>query len=132
MTSGEPATFLKKISMTKTFGFELIESIITTNPSLFTKHPHLLKLLKEKVCPLLIRCFSEKHEFSQTLRLMRVVQSIVRNFHSILVMPCEIFLSMYSKLLEAEQVPIWQVILILECYRSFFSEDGLARFVNLM
>ena len=84
--------------------------------------------MKERVCPLLIKCFSEKQEFSQSLRLMRAVHSIIKYFHPILVMPCEIFLSIYGKLLDAGDVPIWQVILILECYHSIFVEDELARY----
>lgn len=58
---------------------------------------------------------------------MRVVQAIVKHFHTVLIVPCEIFLSMYAKLLESETVPLWYAVLILEYYRSFFTDEITAR-----
>ena len=34
---------------------------------------------------------------------------------------------MYTKLLESETVPVWQVILILESYRTICSDGALSR-----
>jgi hypothetical protein len=70
LTCGEQGLFLKKATMTKGFGLELIESIINTTPELFTKaftilihqHPDLLKMVKDKICPLLVRIFPERND----------------------------------------------------------------------
>ncbi len=140
MTAGEQGTFLKKATMPRSLGLELIESIVSGSHSTFLKvhrckrltrqHPELLKAVKERVCPLLIKGLSEKQDFAQSIRLMRAVDVVVKHFHHILVVPCEILLSIYGKLLDAEDVPIWQVILILECYHSIFTEEDLARFAS--
>jgi hypothetical protein len=42
-------------------------------------------LLKEKVCPLIIKTFSDKHDFPQTMRLTRVIYILVKQFSNILV-----------------------------------------------
>lgn len=57
---------------------------------------------------------------------MRVISVIVKNFHSILIIPCEIFLGMYTKLLdpatESKSLAVWQVVLILETFKNMFSD----------
>ncbi|KAI8921650.1 hypothetical protein BC831DRAFT_75969 [Entophlyctis helioformis] len=127
LTSGEPASFLRVQSMSKGFGLELIESVLVSTPSLFQSHPELLKLLKERVCSIVIKSFSEKIDFSIAVRLIRVMQAIIKHFNSVLVMECEIFLSMYVKILESENIPLWQTVLVLEALKGIFAESGLQR-----
>ncbi|KAI9311026.1 hypothetical protein BX666DRAFT_2000010 [Dichotomocladium elegans] len=52
---------------------------------LFRGHKELSSLLRERVCPLIIRNFSEKNEFPQTMRLTRVVYILIKQFSEILV-----------------------------------------------
>lgn len=109
LTNGEDPDFLVKVqNVTKGFGLELIESVLTNHHKLFksvsgreigfrrklteynyppSKHPELLRLLKDRVCPLVIRSFSDKNDFPLTIRLMRVVQIIIIHFHGVLVSP---------------------------------------------
>lgn len=49
------------------------------------QHKELSSLLRETVCPLIIRNFSEKNEFPQTMRLTRVVYILIKQFSEILV-----------------------------------------------
>ena len=44
--------------MNTTFGLELIETALTSCPTLFIAHDDFSFLLKERVCPLIIRLFS--------------------------------------------------------------------------
>lgn len=44
--------------MTRTFGLELLESIFNDYPAIFNKHEEFSFLLKERVCPLIIKLFS--------------------------------------------------------------------------
>nr|KAJ3419938.1 hypothetical protein HK105_006316 [Polyrhizophydium stewartii] len=127
LASGEPGEFLRVSTMPKVFALELVESVLSGNASLFRERPQLLGLLKDRVCPLVIKSFSEKNDFSMTVRLMRVLQAVVKNFHGMLVMECEIFLSMYAKLLDSENVAVWQRVLVLEAVKSLFSEATLQR-----
>lgn len=84
--SGETPLFLLKMTtLPKPFGLELIESILTNHYQLLKNHPEILNLLKEKVCPLVIRSFSDKNEFPLIVRLLRVVKIIIFYFHDIMV-----------------------------------------------
>ncbi|KAJ3092623.1 hypothetical protein HK102_005115 [Quaeritorhiza haematococci] len=127
LTNGESVSFLRLNSLPKTFGLELIESILSNHYKLFKSHPELLSLLKDRGCPLVIKSFSEKNEYPLTVRLMRVVQIIIKHFHDTLMMECEIFLSMFIKLLEPDHAPLWQRVLVMEAYKDLCTEGGLIR-----
>ncbi|KAJ3326711.1 hypothetical protein HDU76_012716, partial [Blyttiomyces sp. JEL0837] len=127
LTNGEPPNFLKIPSMSKTLGLELIDSVIASHPKLFIEHMELMTLLKERVCPLVIKSFSERNDFSMTSRLLRVMYVIIKNFNDQLVMECEICLSMLIKLLEPDTAAAWQRALVLEVIRNLCSTEGFLR-----
>ncbi|KAJ3277170.1 hypothetical protein HDV01_000222 [Terramyces sp. JEL0728] len=127
LINGEAGSFLKVNSIQKVMGLEIIESIISTCPKLFTIYPDLLGLVKDKVCPLIVKLFSEKAEFPLTVRLIRLIKAMVKQFSPIIPMPCEIFMTMFGKILDADNYPAWQRILVLECYKAMFQEPGLQR-----
>uniref|UniRef100_A0A3B5N060 Protein MON2 homolog n=1 Tax=Xiphophorus couchianus TaxID=32473 RepID=A0A3B5N060_9TELE len=110
--------------MTRTFGLELLESVLNDFPGVFLQHQEFSFLLKERVCPLVIKLFSpnikfrqgagaaappapvEKPYFPICMRLLRVVSVLIKHFYSLLVTECEIFLSLLVKFLDGEK-PQW-------------------------
>ncbi|CAG8622872.1 14264_t:CDS:2, partial [Ambispora leptoticha] len=124
LTNLEPATFLRLNALPRTFGLELIESVLTNHLRLFKKHPEFLSVLRERICPLIIKTFSDKHDFPQTMRLMRVVYILIKQFSEILVTECEIFLAMFIKILEPEN-PLWQRVIAMEIFRGVCGGDGV-------
>ncbi|KAF9574751.1 hypothetical protein EC968_005537 [Mortierella alpina] len=127
LTNSEHARFLKLSSISRTFGLELIESVLTNHFHLFKEHTEFASLLRERVCPLIIKNFSDKHDFPQTMRLMRVVYILIKQFHEILAIECEIFLSMLIKLLEPENSILWQRVLAMEIFRGICGDNALMR-----
>jgi hypothetical protein len=71
-----------------------------------------------------IKNFSEKNEFPQTMRLTRVVYILIKQFSEILIMECEIFLSMFVKILEPEN-PLWLRVLAMEVFKGVCSDATL-------
>ncbi|KAF7724885.1 hypothetical protein EC973_000598 [Apophysomyces ossiformis] len=124
LTSNDPPEYLRLGHISKTFGLELIESVLTNHYALFRAHKELSSLLRERVCPLIIKNFSERHEFPQTMRLTRVVYILIKQFSEILIMECEIFLSMFVKILEPEN-PHWQRVLAMEIFRGVCADSVL-------
>jgi hypothetical protein len=80
-----------------------------------------------EVCPLLIRFFSDKIEFPTTVRIIRVVRIIVKNYIDLLAMECEIFLSVLSSIFEDASHPSWNKVLVLECYKLVLSESNFQK-----
>ena len=52
------------VEMTRTFGLELLESMLTQFPSVFIKHAPFRALLKERVCSLVIKLFSPNIKYN--------------------------------------------------------------------
>ncbi|KAI1297775.1 hypothetical protein EDD11_006981 [Mortierella claussenii] len=127
LTNSEHARFLQLASISRTFGLELIESVLTNHFHLFKEHEEFASLLRERVCPLIIKNFSDKQDFPQTMRLMRVVYILIKQFHEILAIECEIFLSMLIKLLEPEGNILWQRVLAMEIFRGICGDNALMR-----
>lgn len=132
VNADQPYWLLGMTEMTRTFGLELIETVLTTFPSVFFKHPEFSFLLKERVCALVIKLFSpnikyrtvvqtnpqqpvalDKPYFPISMRLLRVVSILIQKYHRLLVTECEIFLSLIVKFLDPDK-PSWQRSLALE------------------
>lgn len=91
-----PANHLQLSNLPKTFGLELVESVLSDFPALFhsPNHPELQHLLKHALSPLLIRSLAGENgsppAFSITLRLMRVIFLLLKGFSNDLPTECEV------------------------------------------
>ncbi|EDO31510.1 predicted protein [Nematostella vectensis] len=144
LTSGEQPYWLSGIvEMTRTFGLELLESVLRGYPNIFLKHPEFSFLLKERVCPLVIKLFSpsikyrhsgnqassgpvERPVFPVAMRLLRIVSVLIEQFYTLLVTECEIFLSLLVKFLDSGK-PLWQRALALEVLHTLTVQPALLR-----
>ncbi|EDM16535.1 rCG59435, isoform CRA_a [Rattus norvegicus] len=130
--------------MTRTFGLELLESVLNDFPQVFLQHQEFSFLLKERVCPLVIKLFSpnikfrqgsgtssspapvEKPYFPICMRLLRVVSVLIKQFYSLLVTECEIFLSLLVKFLDADK-PQWLRAVAVESIHRLCVQPRLLR-----
>ncbi|KAL5256952.1 hypothetical protein ACHWQZ_G012027 [Mnemiopsis leidyi] len=141
LTNWEPPYWLVGVKeVPRTFGLELLENVLVSSHATFTDQKEFTFLLKERVCPLIIKLFSPsiKHSrggpkpsatsdsnlFSVCVRLLRIVHCLLKNYHSELVTECEIFLSIIVKFLDADK-PFWQRTVALEVLHQVCSEPAL-------
>lgn len=117
-------------------------------------------ILKERICPLLIKLFSPSTKlkmnsslvtlssassasssnqsndqksvmyFSVVSRLMRIVFVILKNFFELLVTESEIFLSLLIKFLDVDR-PLWQKALAIEIFHKISIETRLIELIIL-
>ncbi|GMR48422.1 hypothetical protein PMAYCL1PPCAC_18617 [Pristionchus mayeri] len=143
LVDGEPPVWLNGLQeMSRTLGLELIETLLHSFPSVFFKHEEFTRLLREIVCPLVIRLFSpnikntnlstltstalaqaraianstgsaDRTNFPLAMRLVRLIVILVNIYHQKLVTECEIFLSQLIRFLDADRSP-WQRAIALE------------------
>ena len=142
------------VEMTRTFGLELLESVLAKFPQVFHKHTQFKMLLKERVCSLVIKLFSpnikyklqQSHHASQghqgqpgggqdmrpsyaiTSKLLRVVGVLVLQYHDVLTTETEIFLSLIMKFLDPDK-PSWQNGSALEVIHKFVVRPQLLSFI---
>ncbi|KAM3959984.1 LOW QUALITY PROTEIN: mon2 homolog, regulator of endosome-to-Golgi trafficking [Aphomia sociella] len=155
LINGDAAHWLVGISdVPKTFGLELLDTVLTDFSPVFFKISEFRFLLKEHVCALIIRLFSpnvkyraalpalhipggasgaagspaaaERPHFPVTMRLLRLVAIIVHKYHNILVTECEIFLSLTIKFLDPDK-PLWQRALALEVLHKMTIQPNLLK-----
>ena len=118
------------------------------------KKPEMSFILKERICPLLIKLFSpstkvikpgsnassptmlspsqtppqsqqqEQKNFVIVSRLIRIVYVLVKNYFDLLITESEIFLSLLTKFLDAER-PLWQKALSIEVFHKISTETKL-------
>ncbi|CAK8698239.1 unnamed protein product [Clavelina lepadiformis] len=134
--------------MTRTFGLELLESVLLEYESIFRKHPEFKFLLKDRVCALVIRLFSpnikhrqgappppsgvaltptkEKPYFPISMRLLRVVSILLKKYYNALVTESEIFLSLLIKFLDTDK-PSWQRALAVEVICQLCAQPRLLK-----
>ncbi|KAK4704567.1 hypothetical protein P7C70_g1641, partial [Phenoliferia sp. Uapishka_3] len=146
---GEPS-FLRWGTLSRTFGLELVESIVSGFGPVVRTHPELLLVLRAHLCPLLIRFLSSPpstpasngpFSFPLTLRLTRVVFLLLKQFSDLLPIESEVFLSMFVRVIGpgdkgdgegghpagpgAGSTPLWMRVLALEIFRGLCSDFGL-------
>ncbi|KAL8279821.1 hypothetical protein RQP46_007671 [Phenoliferia psychrophenolica] len=146
---GEPS-FLRWGSLSRTFGLELVESIVSGFGPVVRTHPELLLVLRAHLCPLLIRFLSSPpttpasnghFSFPLTLRLTRVVFLLLKQFSDLLPLEAEVFLSMFVRVIgpgdrgDGEgghpagpgvgSTPLWMRVLALEIFRGLCGDFGL-------
>lgn len=69
----------------KIFLFELIEDVMANFSPLLTEIPELFKLLRARICPLIVHVIRNKKEFPSLVRVMRIASKLVLFFPDILV-----------------------------------------------
>lgn len=145
VNADQPYWLIGMTEMTRTFGLELLESVLTNFSSVFFQHPEFSFLLKERVCALVIKLFSpnikyrssipasvqqatplDKPYFPISMRLLRVVSILIQRYHSLLVTECEIFLSLIVKFLDPDK-PVWQRSLALEVLHKMTVQPELLK-----
>ncbi|XP_077982841.1 protein MON2 homolog [Glandiceps talaboti] len=144
VNADQPYWLVGMTEMTRTFGLELLESILNAFPQIFLNHDEFSFLLKERVCPLVIKLFSpsikyrqgspappspspvEKPYFPISMRLLRVVSVLLQKYYRVLVTECEIFLSLLVKFLDGDK-PMWQRALALEVLNKISVNAKLLR-----
>lgn len=145
VNADQPFWLIGLTEMTRTFGLELLESVLTKFPHVFFKYREFSFLLKERVCPLVIKLFSpnikyrqglppniqqtapfDKPYFPISMRLLRVVSLLIQKYYALLVTECEIFLSLVVKFLDPDK-PNWQRCLALEVLYKLAAQPDLLK-----
>ena len=135
MGKGESGVWLGRSCMTRALATELLEEVLTCHPTLFHTSNAFGQLIKNHVCPLLIRSLRSQVDFTLMVRLMRLVSSLVVEFHELLHTECEIFVTLLLRMLphpgEAALTvtPLWHTALTLEALKIMCENKNLLKFL---
>lgn len=126
MTENQRPEFLRVTGLPQTFGLELIESVITNHAAVFTTHPEQAQILRVRVMPLIIGALKAKPSFATTVRLVRILYTMLRRHINILPSECGDALEILTHLLD-QDAALWKRALCMEVFRGIFAEHALVR-----
>lgn len=124
---GEQLQFLRTRTLSPTSVLELIETIILNSGRLFVGHPELSQVLRVRLMPLAVRYLSERHSFSQTVRVARMLLVLLKRHMSLLPAECEMAFGLLTHLLEPDGTAPWKRVLCMEVFRGIYAEPGVVR-----
>lgn len=126
MTENQRPEFLRFTGLHQTFGLELIESVITNHASVFTEHAEQAQILRVRVMPLIMSALKGKPNFATTVRLVRILYTMLRRHVGILPSECGESIAILTQLLDQDDY-LWKRALCMEVFRGIFSEHALLR-----
>lgn len=127
---------LKLSSLSRTFGLELIESILSGYEGVVKAHPELLHLLRHSLHPLILRLQSEKPTFAVALRICRLLYVLIRSYADELPTEVETYLLWLIRMGAGDEderkehrkdTPPWLHVLALEILRGICGDPALLR-----
>ncbi|KTW25778.1 hypothetical protein T552_03391 [Pneumocystis carinii B80] len=111
-------------NLSKTFGLELIESILTNHPKVFQKHDKQIKLLRNLMF-LVLRPFSNKGGFPVTVRSARIIYLLLRQHLKNLIVESEIAFNLFCRILIDKDDNNWRRVLVMEIFRGICTDNAL-------
>lgn len=131
LTESQKPQFLKSAGIPQTFGLELIESVLTNHAEIFLTHPEQANILRVRVMPFIISSLSEKLNFAVTVRIVRILYSLLRRHLSILLSEGEMALGLLTHMLDHDTA-LWKRSLCMEVLKGIFAEAALIRRIFAM
>jgi hypothetical protein len=104
---------------------ELIEAILSNHGTIMTDHMEQVHILRTLLMPLIIRSLSDRLSFPVTVRIVRVLNLIIRYHLHILPSECEIALGLLNHMLDPEASQLWKRALCLEFFRGIYADSRL-------
>ncbi|EPS33574.1 hypothetical protein POX_a01431 [Penicillium oxalicum] len=129
LIDGEEVQFLSARTLSTTFILELIENIVLSSGRLFVGHLELSQVLRVRLMPLTVRYLSERHSFSETVRVARILLLLLKRHMSLLVAECEMAFGLLTHLLEPDGNAPWKRVLCMEVFKGLYTEPGVVRLI---
>lgn len=131
LTQSQRPEYLRFSGLPQTFGLELIESVLTNHASIFLVHPEQAHVLQTKVMPFIIQSLSGRLNFATSVRLFRILYTLLRRHLSILPTESGEALRILTYILDQDSA-LWKRSLCMEVFRGIFAEAGLLRRIFML
>ncbi|KAK6846455.1 Endosomal peripheral membrane protein [Apiospora arundinis] len=131
MTENQRPEYLRFTGLPQTFGLELIESVLTNHAAIFSTHPEQAHVLRVRVMPFLISALSSKTNFATSVRLVRILYTLLRRHLNTLHSEGGEALEILTHLLD-QDTALWRRALCMEVFRGIFGEPGLLRRIYML
>lgn len=125
LITGEKPAFIRFSSIPPTCTLEVIEAILSNHVEVMQQHAEQVHILRSLLMPTIIRSLSDKLTFPITVRIIRILNLLIRNHLTIMPSECEIALGLLNHMLDPEASSTWKRALCLEVFRGIYSDPRL-------
>ncbi|KAK0709970.1 hypothetical protein B0T26DRAFT_429607 [Lasiosphaeria miniovina] len=131
LTENQRPEYLRVSGLPQTFGLELIESVLTNHAAIFSAHPEQADILRTRVMPFIIGALRGRPNFATSVRLVRILYTLLRRHLSILPLESGAALDILTQLLD-QDTALWKRSLCMEVFRGIFAEHALLRRIFML
>ncbi|KAF2461055.1 hypothetical protein BDY21DRAFT_279340 [Lineolata rhizophorae] len=124
LDEGKPQ-WIRFSSISQASVLELIEAVLKSHSNTFLSHPEQINILRTLIMPHVIKSLSERHSFVITLRVVRVLCTLLQTSLSVMPSECEVALSLLNHMLEPDAAAPWKRALCLEVFKSIYADSNL-------
>lgn len=125
LVTGEKPAFIRFSAIPPASVLELIEAVLSNYAQIMVEHPEQVYILRNLLMPLIIRSLSDRLSFPIVVRIIRVLNLIIRNHLTILPSECEIALGLLNHMLDPQASQLWKRALCLEVFRGIYADSRL-------
>ncbi|KAF2030118.1 hypothetical protein EK21DRAFT_66151 [Setomelanomma holmii] len=122
---GEKPLFMRLSPIPPASLLELVEAVLSNHGPIMTSHVEQVHIVRTLLMPLIIRSLSDRLSFPVTVRIMRILNLVIRNHLDILPSECEIALGLLNHMLDPEASPLWKRVICLEIFRGIYADPRL-------
>lgn len=125
LVTGEKPAFIRFSVIPPASVLELIEAVLSNYSQVMVEHPEQVYILRNLLMPLIIRSLSDRLSFPIIVRVIRILNLIIRNHLTILPSECEIALGLLNHMLDPQASQLWKRALCLEVFRGIYADSRL-------
>mgnify|MGYP004502794167 CR=1 FL=1 len=125
LVTGEKPAFIRFSAIPPASTLELIEAVLSNYGQIMAEHPEQVYILRTLLMPLVIRSLSDRLSFPIVVRVIRILNLIIRNHLTILPSECEIALGLLNHMLDPQASQLWKRALCLEVFRGIYADSRL-------
>ncbi|UPX10963.1 Endocytosis and vacuole integrity protein [Ascochyta rabiei] len=125
LVTGEKPAFIRFSTIPPASILELIEAVLSNYGQIMVEHTEQVYILRTLLMPLIIRSLSDRLSFPIIVRIIRILNLIIRNHLTILPSECEIALGLLNHMLDPEASQLWKRALCLEVFRGIYADSRL-------
>lgn len=108
-----------------------MESVLTNHAGIFTAHPEQTDILRTRVMPFIISALRGRPNFATSVRLARILYTLLRRHLSILPSEGGDALDILTQLLD-QDTTLWKRSLCMEVFRGIFADHALLRRIFML
>jgi len=123
--TGERPAYIRFSTIPSTSILEVIEAVLSNHAKAMATHAEQVHILRSLLMPAIIRSLSDRLSFPITLRIIRILNLVIRNHLDLMPSECEIALGLLNHMLDPEASSAWKRALCLEIFRGIYSDSRL-------